>query len=103
MKKSKIAAMLLVTFTALSLGACGGQSSGQGNSSEATASGDSGQEQSTASDSGNGGTQDNTEASAEGYRRRQCPDRILFRAGNRRSGYRIRSQPGGCRWRGSGK
>ena len=66
MKKTKIAAMLLVTFTALSLGACGGQSSGQGNSSEATASGDSGQEQSTASDSGNGGTQDNTEASAEG-------------------------------------
>src|SRR5699024_2254441 len=66
MKKTKIAAMLLVTFTALSLGACGGQSSGQGNSSEATASGDSRQEQSTASDSGNGGTQDNTEASAEG-------------------------------------
>src|SRR5699024_10719948 len=63
---TKIAAMLLVTFTALSLGACGGQSSGQGNSSEATASGDSGQEQSNASDSGNGGTQDNTDASAEG-------------------------------------
>ena len=58
--------MLLVTFTALSLGACGGQSSGQGNSSEATASGDSGQEQSNASDSGNGGIKDNTDASAEG-------------------------------------
>ena len=66
MKKTKIAAMLLVTFTALSLGACGGQSSGQGNSSEATASGDSGQEQSNASDSGNGGIKDNTDASAEG-------------------------------------
>src|SRR5699024_8871155 len=46
MKEARIAAMLLVTFTALSSGACGEQSAGQGNSSEATPSGDPGQEQS---------------------------------------------------------
>lgn len=58
MKKSKIAAMLLVTFAALSLGACGGQGSGT------TASGSSAQEQSNVSDSGS--TQDNTDTAAQG-------------------------------------
>ena len=60
MKKSKIAAMLLVTFAALALGACGGQ----GNGSGTTASGSSDQVQSNASDSGS--TQDNTDTAAQG-------------------------------------
>lgn len=60
MKKSKIAAMLLVTFAAFSLGACGGQ----GNSSGTTPSGSSDQEQSSDSDSGS--TQDNTDTAIQG-------------------------------------